>query len=412
MYKFIGLYLLIIIGIFIEFSFLGNFGNALIKIIILISISYFLYEIWNEQVKKHNIPLEPKPSSEYPDTPEIKSKEKQLVFEKQTRLTELFEYNKNYLEFITNQFMIIWDFIYPQNGYIFYQNESGEIQLIHKNIQPEIIVTLEDKPIALFKLIKNKNTILVENHIDNSLHLIPFYKKVDYVPKSILGFVMPLETEEQLFWFFDSDIAENFNLEDLRILQRIIQNTEAMTNEALHIVALSANCHAFNRNFEIANQLNTAKTKKECLEIFCDFIIQNFEASKLTIAIRQDWNLSADNAVIQTAIGLDDPFKEGFQFPINEGLNGWVIMKNKPHLIDDIEQGDYFVPRFSKQEKSNYGLHSYLSVPIPRNGEAIGMITLEEKSIKKYGIEDKKNLMDYANILANSLSRFEDIEIQ
>ena len=123
-------------------------------------------------------------------------------------------------------------------------------------------------------------------------------------------------------------------------------------------------------------------------------------------------NPDAQSAVIKKAIGTDDPFKSGYEFPLDEGLNGFVIMKNKPHLIEDIEKGEYFVPRFSKEEKTNYGLRSYLSVPIEIKSNAIGMVTLEHKIENKYSINDKKNLINYSAILANALYRFEKSKIQ
>lgn len=408
MYKLIGLYLLIVIGIFIEFSFIGSVGNILIKIIITAGISYLLYEYWaNEQNKLEQI----EGSETDPEFTETVQEEKKPLFIdiSSTRFTDLVEQDKYYKDFLENQFIIVWDFIYPKNGFIIYHNPEDKMKIIHKNLQPDILIDTNKYPTSLFTLIENKEGILIENKIDQTLNLIPYYQNSDYRPQSLLAFMIKLESGEKLYWFFDSDITENFNTDDTTTIERIIQNINTITFEALKSFDLNNTCIYLNNKFQIAEKLNTAKNMDDCLEYFCDFIINNFEASKLTIGMIKDTD--HQTVVIKKAIGTDDPFKSGYEFPIDEGLNGFVIMKNKPHLIEDIEKGEYFVPRFSKEEKTNYGLRSFLSVPIEIKSNAIGMITLEHKLEHKYTLDNKKNLLNYSAILASALYRFEKIKI-
>lgn len=408
MYKLIGLYLLIVVGIFIEFSFLGSVGSILIKLIITASISYLMYGYW--VAEQNNQAQEEGTSIESESEPDIQEENKSLFFDiSSTHLTELFEHDEQYSNFIKNQFMIVWDFIYPKNGYIIYRNPENKMRLIYKNLQPDILVQTNNYPNSLFTLIENKEGILIENKIDQGLNLMPFYQDADYNPLSLLAFMIELESNEKLYWIFDSDIAENFNSEDMTIIERIINNTDAITFEALKSYSLDKSCVSLNNKFEMAEKLNTAVSSNECLEYFCGFVINNFEASKMTIALRE--NSDSQTAIIKKAIGTDDPYKKGFEFPLDEGLNGFVIMKNKPHLIDDIEKGEYFVPRFSKEEKTNYGLRSFLSVPIEIKSNAVGMITLEDKLDNKYSVQDKENLINYSSILANALYRFEKTKI-
>ena len=408
MYKLIGLYLLIVIGIFIEFSFLGSIGNILIKLIITAGISYLMYGYWIAE--QNNQAQEEEADFEREDEPILPEENTPLFFDiSSTHLTELLEHNDQYSEFIKNQFMIVWDFIYPKNGYIIYRNPEDQMRLIHKNLQPDILIQIDKYPTSLFTLIENKEGILIENKIEQNLNLIPFYQDSDYNPQSLLAFMIKLESGEKLYWIFDSDIAENFNTHDMAIIERIIKNTNAITFEALKSFSLNNSCIFINNKFEIAEKLNTAESTNECLEYFCDFMINNFEASKLTIAMREDSD--SHSAVIKKAIGTDDPYKSGYEFQLDEGLNGFVIQKNKPHLIENIEKGEYFVPRFSKEEKTNYGLRSFLSVPIEIKSNAMGMVTLEDKLENKYTVEDKINLIKYSAILANALYRFEKTKI-
>ena len=117
MYKLIGLYLLIVIGIFIEFSFLGSFGNILIKILITAGISYLLYDYWTGAQDKQEQIEETKTEPNLMTT--VPEEKKPLFFDiSLTRFTDLIEHDEDYKKFLENQFMIVWDFIYPKNGFI------------------------------------------------------------------------------------------------------------------------------------------------------------------------------------------------------------------------------------------------------------------------------------------------------
>lgn len=410
MYKLISLYLLIVIGIFIEFGFLGSVGNIIVKLIIFAGISYLMYGYWIAEQNNQGTDLKEETEDKPEETPIIQEEKMPLFFDiSSTTLTELIQYDEQYNNFIKNQFMIVWDFVYPKNGYVIYRNSQEKKRIIHENLQPDILIRTDKYPTSLFTLIENKEGVLIENKIDQSLNLIPFYSDTDYKPQSLMAFMTQLESGEKLYWIFDSDIEENFNTGDSTIMNRIIQNNNAITFEALKSFELNKSCIFIDQKLKIAEKLNTASHVDECLEHFCDFIINNFEASKLTIGMKK--SPDAQTAVIKKVIGTDDPYKRGYEFPLDEGLNGFVIMKNKPHLIEDIEKGEYFVPRFSKEEKTNYGLRSYLSVPINIESNAIGMVTLEHKLENKYDVSDKKNLINFTKILANALYRFEKSKI-
>jgi len=406
-YKLIGLYLLIVVGIFIQFNFLGSVGNIIFKLMITAGISYLLYDHWITEQKNQKEQIQEQESDIQPEKiPDTDAEDKTLFFDiTSTRLTGLIDGDEKYKDFLKHQFMIIWDFIYPKNGYIIYRNTNNKLQFIHKNLQPDILLQSDKYPTSLFTLIENKDGILIENKIEKSLNLIPFYHGSDYIPQSVLAFMLAMDSGEKIYWIFDSDIPENFNREDVNTIKKIIHSTDIFTFEALKSYGLNDTCEYLNSNLHLAENLNKAGNLDECFELFCDFIVNKFEAAKLTVAMRDSFE--SQTAVIKKSIGLDDPYKSGYTFPLEEGLNGFVIMKNKPHLIEDIEKGEYFVPRYSKEEKTNYGIHSFLAVPIEIKSKAIGMVSLEDKVNKKYSVQDKNILINYAAILANAVYRFE-----
>ena len=124
----------------------------------------------------------------------------------------------------------------------------------------------------------------------------------------------------------------------------------------------------------------------------------------MTIALLDRNN---DNiAEIIKTVGQLDSIKEGTRFAIDEGLCGKVILNNQVYLIDDIEKDGYFIPRFSKNEKTNFGLRSFLGIPLLVENDVVGMISMEHKIPNTYSKSHKDLLKNYTVYFEAALRRF------
>ena len=402
-YKYIGLYILAIFGIFIEFSFIGNTGNIIYKLFLFAGISYILYLLWkNAAVEKPDISLT-KEETEIIEKSKEESRDKAFFDIAPARLDSLLEKDQPVYTLLLNHFNIIHSFILPDNGYLYFEDTSKQFKLIYKKQLPEINWQPGMEPRMVNSLVESKQDILLENNIESADNLLPFYNEQDYIPKALLAFKTVCDAPGELLWLFDSKTANTFNEDDLQIISVINNNTKLVLNQLLSYQGIDIAYRQAENNFDIANRLNTAENFQECIDIIAEYLIEEFEASKLTIATKDG---RKDSAVIRKTIGIEDPFKFGFEFKLDDGLNGWVITKNKPYLLEDIDKGEYFIPRFSKDEKTNYQLRSFLSIPIQIGSEAIGMITLEDKDTGKYSDADKNRLVEYGNILSFAIQRF------
>ena len=261
----------------------------------------------------------------------------------------------------------------------------------------------------LITLVAQNDGVLVENNLEDASMLFPFYNQAEFKPQSLLAFKTQLDPNQVLFWFFDAQGSNFFNIQDKALLLQINNNTLFAVNETMRNQNLIDDSKETKHVSELAHLLNQAINFDQCVDIFTDFLINEFEASKFTIALREE---DSDKATIQKSIGIDDSYKTGISFSLNEGLHGWVILKNKPYLIDNIDKGEYFVPRFSRSEKTNYALRSFLSVPLQTDEEAFGMISLEDKIENKYSENDKSRLISFSNILASAFTRFKEDKIE
>ena len=151
-----------------------------------------------------------------------------------------------------------------------------------------------------------------------------------------------------------------------------------------------------------AKNLNSSKTINSAIEKFAHLISNEFEATRFTISLlKKDKNIG----LIKKVIGQADDFGENTEFNLDEGLTGWVISKEKPYLIEDLEKGDYFIPRYSKDEKTNFGFRSFLGVPILAENQVFGAATLEHRLANKYSDEDKQKIQDFVDIFSSTFLR-------
>ncbi len=403
MYKLIALYLLAIVGIFIEPDFLGSVGNVLLKLLILGGISYLIYDVWNDKG-------ESEAAQDEKDISAIEDVQDPLIesfFEKiTTRLDHFYKQDQLFNDFLSSQFKICRQYSAATNGYLIYKHIANSGSLLLSEAPYATNANKANSFLGLISLVDKSKGVLIENQLSDANSLFSFYDKETYQPNSLLAFKTSIDAQQSLYWFFDASEKDFFNSQDRTVYERFSRNTAFGTIRALENQELKIIHSNHTRALHFAKQLNNAQNTEESLDMLSDHLVEFFEASKLTIALRTD----NEKAIICKSIGVDDPFKQGEEFSINEGLNGWVILKNKPYLIDNIDKGEYFIPRFNRSEKTNYSLRSFLSVPIPGEVEALGMITLEDKTENKFTEEDKQNLMTCAEIFSAGLRRFSDIK--
>jgi len=407
-FKFIRIFLLILIGLFVQFDFLGTVGAIVIKIVLLAGISWELYELWQEQ--------EMRSKDEDDDSGGISSVMDQEEMEVNTNLSifdiaiyklkTLFELEGKYQDFLREQFGLIWNLVLPHNGYLIYKGANGTLRVLHKKLRAGVTWQLRYERLPVLDFVDQHNGILIENTLLDADRILPFYGDKNYKPQAFLAFSTEFHTEEKLYWIFDADTNDFFNREDIPVILSINHSVQTLLELALREKKLEDFYKYEQDKLEVAKKMNYVLDLDSAVEAYSEFLIRQFEATKLTIAFR----LEDNKAKIHKSIGLEDPFKKGYEFVLDEGLNGWVIMKNKPYLIDNIDKGDYFIPRFSRSEKTNYGLKCFLSVPIEVEGNAMGLVTLEHKQENKYQEQDKERLKTFTEIFAQTIYRIKTEE--
>jgi len=403
--NFIIIIVISLFGFFVNLEFLGGVGNSVLKICLFFGLGYALYLLYREteqeeaiqsiETEKHDIPAE---------RSKISIKGNLLSHNKESVVELLNDKELSANSLVISQFEILYNFFIPNNGYIFLETNE-HTRLFYKTIKTGVAWKESPEVPQIIKLIKNHNDdILVENNLNQQSQVLPFYDANNYNPGSIFGMKTPLGDAQAFYFIFDVPDNGFFNEEDFNVPVQVNFTLQYMIKNALELKDLKKDFVNETTKLKLNEQLNKSITQNELIANFVEFLADIFEAHKLTVALKDRNN---DNiAEIIKTVGQMDSIKEGTRFAIDEGLCGKVILNNQIYLIDDIEKDGYFIPRFSKNEKTNFGLRSFLGIPLTIENEAVGVISMEHKMPNTYTKHHKDLLKNYTIHFEAAMQRF------
>ena len=411
MYYYIVILLIALLGFFLGFDFWGETGNTIFRIALFFGLVYTIYKKYQaddpDLRQTGNINHEPQdfPQESTLSLPETNKN----LYNDSTEHISLSElYNDKDLSlnsFVLSQFELLFSYYLPQNGYIFISNDPENVFLIYKKIKANIVWRDNGTLPNMIKLMQNHGSdILIENNLNPNSSILPYYDSLNYSPGSILGMSSNIIRDQKIYWIFDAPVNGFFNEEESKFPNQVNFITQYVILNLLKQRSALKELEREKTYLELNQQLNLAKDLQQMTSKFIDFLSRFFEAHKLSIAFVEKNNKNM--AEIVKTIGQMDSIKDGYKFNLDEGLCGKVILNNKPYLLEDIEKDGYFIPRFSNSEKSNFGLRSFLAVPISIDKETVGMLSLEHKTPGAYGNDHKKLLLHYITFYNSAISRY------
>jgi transcriptional regulator with GAF, ATPase, and Fis domain len=309
-------------------------------------------------------------------------------------------------EFIKAQFEILNNILVAENGWIFYKN-NPETMVSITNVYGRIEKSTEDPektyPITgLMQILDADDKVLIENNLNNDTPLLSYYLNMAYKPFSFIGIPLHLFGEEKLFFVFDSPNKDHFNHEDKDLVEKIRETTRIFLINRMKGYTLLSSLRSKDSLLEFAITLNGSKTVSHAINKLAEYVSELFEATRMTICLRKS---ESESAIIKKVVGQTNDIDENFEFPLDQGLTGWVIGKNKPYLIEDLEKGEYFIPRYTKDEKTNFGLRSFIGIPLQTTEKVYGALTLEHITPGKFTENDKHRIQQITDIFSSTFLR-------
>jgi GAF domain-containing protein len=153
-------------------------------------------------------------------------------------------------------------------------------------------------------------------------------------------------------------------------------------------------------HLEFNRQLKTLDSEDAVVSFFAQCLARLFSFDRFTLCLR-----TGEEGAIRFVQGQLDGLTQGVRFPLDEGLNGWVLKRNTPLIINDIGEGDYLRPRYFKGENSKHGLRSYVGLPMGTADGAWGCFSLESKRPGQYNDKIKEVLFHFGIQLELAIER-------
>jgi len=397
-FRTVSIVILTLFGIFIR-PFDPGTVDFIYRFIVFATITFLLYDKWRaEQPVENDIAKVSKLES-----PQGK---KSVINLKDTwTINDLLDSDEKSSVYLRDQFEIMGNLLFPDTGWIFYQQETEKVVVFHMHdFSGKGILSAKESfaPGGLIKILGDDQKILIENNLSQGTYLLPYHENQEYIPNSFIGIPIILTEGKRIFFTFDSQNKDHFNMDDRPLLEKLCRSIETFLINRLKGYQLLKTLERMEDLLEFTRDLNACKTLSQAIDGLVNRVSREFEATRLTLSVISP---ESGKAVIRQVIGQQDDFGVQTTFSTEEGLTGWVISKNKPYLIDDMEKGEYFIPRYSKAEKTNYGLRAFLGIPITSDKKVYGALTLEHREANKYSDKEKDRLQSYLNIFSTTFQR-------
>jgi GAF domain-containing protein len=218
--------------------------------------------------------------------------------------------------------------------------------------------------------------------------------------RSFLGAPLCLKDEPLGVLAVGSEAENDFGEEDLAMAGQtadLITGVMAAFRQGLQE---ETDGKVFKVFIDFLRQLKAAEGDDEAVVGFAHCLARLFPFDRFTLSLRQ-----GGEGVIHFVQGQLDGLNTGVRFPLDEGLNGWVLKRNTPLVINDIGEGDYLRPRYFRGENSKHGLRSFIGIPLGGNETPWGCFSLESRRPGQYHERSKDVLMPLAIQLELAIGR-------
>ena len=245
---------------------------------------------------------------------------------------------------------------------------------------------------------KQKSPILEDN--------LPIGKTLEGLPaskiRSFLGIPLLWEGECVGVLALGGETTESFGEADQDFLIRcgeLITQVMALCHRGLR---WEMDQEVYHVHLNLEKMLVQAQDEESAVSFFAQEIRKLFVFDRLTLCVKE-----GEEGIIRCVFGQIDDLDRGCRFSLNEGLTGWVMKRNAPMLLSDMEKGDYVRPRYFRNENSRHGLRSFLGIPLGREDAVWGCLSLESRSVNQYTEKAKEVFTALAVRLYSALERIQ-----
>lgn len=381
------LILLLLIGIGFFFPVSANrWLGFFIKVVIFVAVFFILYGLLFSQ--KWNQFLDKSPAGE--DQEDVED----VLSEKTTweGFGDAFKwFYQEFISIVRNGMVASAAGFYLNKGGSGYQLQTGE------DDQGRIDLHFNAEEKSLVNLVGQDKKPIIEDKLRQGTHLSGI-ERTEIC--SFLGVPLLLDDHSVGVLALGSHAESNFSVEDIHLLVRYGNLLTQVMTVYHRGLRYEMDHEIFYVHLELLKLMKNVKNEEELCNVFVESIKKLFAFDRFTFCLKE-----GTDGLIQYVYGQINEFDRGVQFPIDDGLNGWILKRNKPLLIGDIAEGDYQRPRYFKDEGKKHGLRSFLGIPLSKGEEVFGSLSLESQHPNQYGERTKTVFKELAEHFEMSRER-------
>jgi GAF domain-containing protein len=202
--------------------------------------------------------------------------------------------------------------------------------------------------------------------------------------RSFLGVPLTLDNRTIGVLALGSRTTETFGQDDMDLLSRYGSLFGRMMGVCYRGLVWQVDREILKIHTELEKRLEGAIDEDAAVSVFVDCLRKVFPVDRFTLCLKK-----GEDGSIRHAVGIEDTDDGGIVFPLDAGLCGLILRRGLPVLIPDLEEGNVFRPRYFREEMRKHGLRSFLGVPLRKQDETWGCLTVESREIAQYEERDK-----------------------
>ncbi len=194
----------------------------------------------------------------------------------------------------------------------------------------------------------------------------------------------------------------SFSQEDCDFLDRCGQLLTQVMAICYRGMGLETDQQVYQIHLDLEKNLKSVDTEHQALNESVQSIKKLFPLDRFTFCLKDD-----GEGIIDYVFGQVDQMNQGIRFPLDEGLNGWVLKRNMPLVIADMQGDDMMRSRYFHNEDTKHGLRSFLGIPMGSEENAWGSISVESRFPNQYDEKAKDVLSGLVILLQIHMERIQ-----
>ena len=159
--------------------------------------------------------------------------------------------------------------------------------------------------------------------------------------------------------------------------------------------------------YRISNLLAGAHDTDEVLDLIVNEAVRLIDASAATLRLLEGNKLvpraATGSATAHLAVAAE--IKETYIAENSESIMGRVLATKKPYLTEDAETGDLLTYEAARQNLRRSGFHAGVNIPLLVNDQAIGVLVVFDKAIRRWSDDEVSLLTAFADQASLALEK-------